>query len=110
MRVFPCRMAAFFRLCVQRHFLLQRFDHIIYTGNSRVARIVMRAAAENLLLAMAGKPAKAKPRPELICIVDAVNTGMLVYRDAKRSMMLPSLRIFHWAKRYFETHYLREFR
>ena len=28
--------------------LAQRFDHIIYTGNSRVARIVMRAAAENL--------------------------------------------------------------
>lgn len=68
------------------------------------------AAAENLLLALAGKPAKAKPRPELICIVDAVNTGMLVYRDAKRSLMLPSLRLFHWAKRYFETHYLREFR
>ena len=28
--------------------LAQRFDHIIYTGNSRVARIVMRAASENL--------------------------------------------------------------
>ena len=28
--------------------LAQRFDHIIYPGNSRVARIVMRAAAENL--------------------------------------------------------------
>lgn len=28
--------------------LAQRFDHIIYTGNSRVARIVMHAAAENL--------------------------------------------------------------
>ncbi|HNJ96896.1 MAG TPA: aldehyde dehydrogenase family protein [Ilumatobacteraceae bacterium] len=28
--------------------LAQRFDHIIYTGNGRVARIVMRAAAENL--------------------------------------------------------------
>jgi aldehyde dehydrogenase (NAD+) len=28
--------------------LAQRFDHILYTGNSRVARIVMRAAAENL--------------------------------------------------------------
>jgi acyl-CoA reductase-like NAD-dependent aldehyde dehydrogenase len=28
--------------------LEQRFDHIIYTGNSRVARIVMRAAAEHL--------------------------------------------------------------
>ncbi|MFZ9629359.1 MAG: aldehyde dehydrogenase family protein [Ilumatobacteraceae bacterium] len=28
--------------------LAQRVDHIIYTGNSRVARIVMRAAAEHL--------------------------------------------------------------
>jgi aldehyde dehydrogenase (NAD+) len=28
--------------------LAQRFDHILYTGNSRVARVVMRAAAEHL--------------------------------------------------------------
>ena len=28
--------------------LAQRFDHIIYTGNGRVARIVLRAAAEHL--------------------------------------------------------------
>ncbi|MEI7546829.1 MAG: aldehyde dehydrogenase family protein [Actinomycetota bacterium] len=28
--------------------LAQRFDHILYTGNSRVARIVMRAASEHL--------------------------------------------------------------
>lgn len=28
--------------------LRQRFDHIIYTGNGRVARVVMRAAAEHL--------------------------------------------------------------
>ncbi|GHB51319.1 aldehyde dehydrogenase [Streptomyces cirratus] len=28
--------------------LAQRFDHIFYTGNGRVGRIVMRAAAENL--------------------------------------------------------------
>jgi aldehyde dehydrogenase (NAD+) len=28
--------------------LEQRFDHILYTGNARVARIVMRAAAEQL--------------------------------------------------------------
>ncbi len=28
--------------------LAQRFDHILYTGNSRVARIVARAAAEHL--------------------------------------------------------------
>jgi aldehyde dehydrogenase (NAD+) len=28
--------------------LVQRFDHILYTGNGRVARVVMRAAAEHL--------------------------------------------------------------
>lgn len=28
--------------------LAQRFDHIVYTGNAQVARIVMRAAAEHL--------------------------------------------------------------
>ncbi|MFD9572795.1 aldehyde dehydrogenase family protein [Streptomyces sp. NPDC059982] len=28
--------------------LAQRFDHIFYTGNGRVGRVVMRAAAENL--------------------------------------------------------------
>jgi aldehyde dehydrogenase (NAD+) len=28
--------------------LAQRFDHLVYTGNSRVARVVMRAAAEHL--------------------------------------------------------------
>jgi aldehyde dehydrogenase (NAD+) len=28
--------------------LAQRFDHILYTGNGRVARVVMRAAAEHL--------------------------------------------------------------
>lgn len=28
--------------------LTHRFDHILYTGNSRVARVVMRAAAEHL--------------------------------------------------------------
>ena len=75
-----------------------------------MADLQAQAAAENLALALAGKPPFAKPRPELICIVDSVDTGMLVYRDTKRSMMLPSSKVFHWAKRYFETHYLRAFR
>ena len=77
---------------------------------AHMADLQAQAAAENLALALAGKPPFAKPRPELICIVDSVDTGMLVYRDTKRSMMLPSSKVFHWAKRYFETHYLRAFR
>ena len=77
---------------------------------AHMADLQAQAAAENLLLALDDKPPAAKPRPELICIVDSVDTGMLVYRDTKRSMMLPSSKVFHWAKRYFETHYLRAFR
>ena len=68
------------------------------------------AAAENLLLALDGKAPTARPRTELVCIVDSVDAGILVYRDLKRNWVLPSSRLFHWAKRYFEQHYLREFR
>jgi sulfide:quinone oxidoreductase len=77
---------------------------------AHMADLQARAVAENLLLALEGKAPVASPRPELICIVDSGNAGMMVYRDLKRSWLLPASRIFHWAKRYFEHHYLREFR
>lgn len=53
---------------------------------------------------------RGRTRPELICIVDSLSAGTLVYRDAKRSWVLPPLRAMHWAKRYFERHYLRGLR
>ena len=77
---------------------------------AHMADLQAKAAAENLCLALEGKPPAAKPRPELICIVDTLDAGMLVYRDPKRSWLLPSLRLFHRAKRAFERHYLRVFR
>ncbi|OIQ95223.1 NADH dehydrogenase-like protein YjlD [mine drainage metagenome] len=77
---------------------------------AHMADLQARAAAENLLLALAGKAPTARPRTELICVVDSVNAGILVYRDPKRNWVLPSSRLFHWAKRYFERRYLREFR
>jgi sulfide:quinone oxidoreductase len=77
---------------------------------AHMADLQARAAAENLLLSLAGKAPVARPRPELLCIVDSVNAGILVYRDEKRSWVLPSSRVFHWAKRFFEGLYLRAFR
>lgn len=77
---------------------------------AHMADLQARAAAENLLLALAGQPATASPKAELICIVDSVDAGILVYRSPTRSWLLPSSRIFHWAKRFFEHHYLRAFR
>jgi sulfide:quinone oxidoreductase len=77
---------------------------------AHMADLQAKAVAENLLLALAGKDPLAKPKTELICIVDTMDSGILVYRDINRSWVLPSSRLFHWAKRYFEGHYLRIFR
>lgn len=77
---------------------------------AHMADLQAKAAAENLLLEVLGKAPVARPKAELICIVDSVDSGILVYRDEKRSWLLPPSRLFHWAKRYFEGHYLRVFR
>jgi sulfide:quinone oxidoreductase len=77
---------------------------------AHIADLQAKAAAENLLLALAGKPPVARFKVELICIVDALDRGILVYRDEKRALMLPPCRLFHWAKRFFEWQYLRPYR
>jgi sulfide:quinone oxidoreductase len=77
---------------------------------AHMADLQARAASQNMLLALEGRDPVAKPKPELICIVDTVDSGFLVYRNLKRSWLFPSSRLFHWAKRYFEGHYLRVFR
>jgi sulfide:quinone oxidoreductase len=35
---------------------------------------------------------------------------MMVYRTEKRNLVTPPFSGFHWAKRLFEWHYLREYR
>lgn len=77
---------------------------------AHIADLQAKAAAENLLLALAGKPPVAHFKPELICIVDTLDRGILVYRDEKRALILPPCRLLHWAKRFFEWQYLRPYR
>jgi sulfide:quinone oxidoreductase len=77
---------------------------------AHIADLQAKAAAENLLLALKGKPPVARFKVELICIVDTLDRGILVYRDEKRALILPSCRLMHWAKRFFEWLYLRPFR
>ncbi len=77
---------------------------------AHIADLQAKTAAENLLLALAGKPPVARFKVELICIVDTLDRGILVYRDEKRALMLPPCRLFHWAKRFFEWQYLRPYR
>jgi sulfide:quinone oxidoreductase len=75
-----------------------------------MADLQARAAARNLLDELKGKPPSETFKVELICIVDANDTGMLVARTEKYNLVLPSMRAFHWMKRGFEWSYLRTYR
>nr|WP_256995407.1 FAD-dependent oxidoreductase [Rhizobium sp. L1K21] len=68
------------------------------------------ATARNIAAVLRGKTPDHNFKPELICIVDTLDKGILIYRSAKRNIMLPGSRLFHWMKRAFENHYLRAFR
>jgi len=76
---------------------------------AHMADLQATAAAKNIALNLTGKPATEKFKVELLCIIDSLDKGILVYRGEKHSMALPSMRPLHWAKRYFEKTYLRHF-
>lgn len=76
---------------------------------AHMADLQAECAVKNLLAARAGQPQTHTFRTELVCIVDALGTGMLVYRDEKRGFQLKG-KPLHWAKRWFESRYLRPYR
>lgn len=77
---------------------------------AHMADLQAAAAAENLLHELQGRPATATFRVELMCIIDGLNQGTLVWRTPQRNVILPPLRVFHWIKRGFEWLYLRKYR
>ena len=80
---------------------------------AHMADLQAAAAAANLLAdgkGHNGQPSQVTFKVELICIVDAVDHGTLIWRTPERNWLLPSTRLFHWAKRGFEWNYLRQYR
>ena len=77
---------------------------------AHMADLQARAAVGNLLAEFRGQAPRETFKVELVCIVDAVDRGMLVARTEKHNLMLPSSRLFHWLKRAFEWWYLRPYR
>ena len=77
---------------------------------AHMADLQAAAAAQNLLAELRGQAASAVFKVELICIIDALNQGTLVWRTPQRNIILPPSRLFHWAKRGFERLYLRRYR
>lgn len=74
------------------------------------ADLQARAVAANIASQLDGGEPATGFRTELACIVDALDSGMLVWRRGTRSLVLPDLAPLHWAKRRFEQRYLRALR
>lgn len=77
---------------------------------AHMADLQARAAVHNLLAGLVGGVQDATFKVELMCIIDALDTGTLVWRTPRRNLLLPSLRIFHWLKGRFEKRYLDQYR
>ena len=99
------------------------FEHIYVVGDSgsfpgpdwmpkqaHMADLQAAAAAQNLIDGLAGRPQTTGFKVELACIIDALGTGTLVWRTEQRNLLLPPLRLMHWAKRGFERRYLARYR
>ncbi|MBV2235566.1 MAG: FAD-dependent oxidoreductase [Sterolibacterium sp.] len=61
---------------------------------AHMAELQARAAARNLLLSLQNQPPVARPKPELMCIIDTLDSGILVYRSPQRSRVLPASKLF----------------
>ncbi len=76
---------------------------------AHMADLQAESAVKNMLSDISGSPENHQFKVELVCIVDSVNSGILVYRDMKRAIILKTC-LFHWAKLLFEWLYLRGIR
>jgi len=99
------------------------FEHVYVVGDSgsfpgpdwmpkqaHMADLQAAAAAQNLIDGLAGRPQATGFKAELACIIDALGTGTLVWRTEQRNVLLPPMRLMHWAKRGFERRYLGRYR
>jgi len=107
---------------VDKHCKVAGFNNVYVAGDTgsfpgpkwlpkqaHMADLQAAAASKNLLAEIAGQPAKDTFKVELICIVDTLDKGILVFRDMNRTIVFPS-KLLHYAKRFFEWAYLRKYR
>ena len=73
------------------------------------ADLQAETAAHNILAFLEGRPGTREFRVELVCVVDSLDSGTLVYRTPTRNILLKSP-LFHNAKSFFERRYLARYR
>ncbi|MCG6207438.1 FAD-dependent oxidoreductase [Rhodopseudomonas sp. HC1] len=74
------------------------------------ADLQAHAVAANIAAVESGAVPATRFKPELVCIVDTLDSGMLVFRNERFNFVGPKMKLFHWLKRIFERHYLTTFR
>jgi sulfide:quinone oxidoreductase len=74
------------------------------------ADLQAKAVGANIAAVLAGREPTTEFKSELICIVDTLKSGILVYRSPARNFVSPQTRLFHWAKRAFEKQYVMAYR
>jgi sulfide:quinone oxidoreductase len=74
-----------------------------------MADLQAAAVAKNLIADLNGKSEHHGFKSELVCIVDSLDSGTLVYRDMKRARLFKAP-FMHHLKRLFEWLYLRNYR
>ena len=77
---------------------------------AHMADLQAAAVAANLMGDLRGVRTNDGFKVELMCIVDALDRGTLVWRTPERNVVLPSMRAMHWLKRGFERQYLKKYR
>jgi sulfide:quinone oxidoreductase len=75
---------------------------------AHMADLQAEAAAKNVLDALNLMKPRHTFKTELICIIDTLTNGSLVYRSEKRGFMMKMLPL-HWLKKWYERLYLKEY-
>lgn len=68
------------------------------------------AASRNLVAELHGKIEFETFKHELVCIIDTLSHGVLIKRTEKGTIMLPQCRLMHFAKRFFERWYIKQYK
>ena len=77
---------------------------------AHMADLQAAAASHNLISELEGKTNFETFKFELICIIDTLSHGVLIKRTEKGTTLLPPSRLMHYAKRFFERLYLRQYK
>jgi len=105
------------------HCQIEGFEHCYVAGDAgsfpgpdwkpkqaHMADLQAVAAIKNMLDGLNGKAATHTFKYELVCIIDSNNKGILAFRNEKRTLVIPPLRLLHTCKKCFEWLYLRSYR